>query len=138
MGIIIIIQFMPFYSSDDTAVDSTQDQQTRENKQTFPAESSSIATGAESTVSSQEKEADQVGSSNNGVSTAIKHENAEMIPESSSEAQEKVVTNAVVSSMEVESSSVASAEPSLQVKFSRHLGCVRLTIFRNRNTWNRI
>ncbi|XP_068705462.1 serrate RNA effector molecule homolog isoform X3 [Montipora foliosa] len=101
-------------TSDDTAVDSTQDQQTRENKQTFPAESSSIATGPESTVSSQEKEADQVGSSNNGVSTAIKHENAEMIPESSSEAQEKVVTNAVVSSMEVESSSVASAEPSLQ------------------------
>lgn len=101
-------------TSDDAAVDSTQDQHTKENKQTFPAETSSVAAGVESVVSSHEKDADQVDSSNNGVGTATKREDVEMVPESSSEAQEKVVTHPAVSSMQAESSDVATATPSTQ------------------------
>lgn len=47
----------------------------------------------------------------------MKDEDAEMIPESSSEAQGKMMTPAV-SSMEAESSSVTSVEPSSQVLYA--------------------
>lgn len=92
---------------DDTAADSTQDPHTKESKQTFQAETSSSAQ-AESSSSAQDKGADEVGSSNNGISTVTKHPEGDMIPESSSDAQEKEVL-AVVSSMEAEPS---NAEPS--------------------------
>ena len=92
---------------DDTAADSTQDPHTKESKQTCQAETSS-STQAESSSSVQEKETDEVGSSNNGISTAIKQPEGDMIPESSSDAQEKEVMP-VVSSMEAEPS---NAEPS--------------------------
>ena len=93
--------------TDDTAADSTQDTHTKETKQTFQAETSSSAQ-AESSSSAQEKCTDEVGSSNNGISTATKHPEGDMIPESTSDAQEKEVMP-VVSSMEAEPS---NAEPS--------------------------
>lgn len=99
-------------TSDDTAADSTQDPNSKQTKQTFAAETSS-AIGAQSTSSPPEKHSDEVDSSNNGVREAVKDEDAEMIPESSSEAQGKMMTPAV-SSMEAESSSVTSVEPSSQ------------------------
>ena len=103
-----------FPSTDDTAADSTQDPHTKETKKTFPAETSSIEQ-AESSSPAREKDSNQVGSTDNGVSTATKHQKAEMTPESSSEAQEKV-TVPVVSSMEAESSSASSVEPTTLVK----------------------
>lgn len=102
---------MNFFSTDDTAADSTQDPNTKETKQTFPAETSSIeqAESSSSSVAPPEKDSDLVGSTVNGNNTVTaKQQEAEMIPESSSEAQEKPATP-VVSSMEAEPSSLASS-----------------------------
>lgn len=103
-------------TSDDTAADSTQDPHTKETKQTCQQpETSSCQEPAESSSSSQDKDADQVGSTDNGISTATKHQDVEMVPESSNEAQEKEVTP-VVSSMEAEPSSASSqVQPAEQV-----------------------
>ena len=114
-----------FFSTDDTAADSTQDPNTKETKQTFPAETSSIeqAESSSSSVAPPEKDSDLVGSTVNGNNTlTAKHQEAEMIPESSSEAQEKPET-LVVSSMEAEPSSLASSavEPSTQALSSEEV-----------------
>lgn len=114
-----------FFSTDDTAADSTQDPNTKETKQTFPAETSSIeqAESSSSSVAPPEKDSDLVGSTVNGNNTVTaKHQEAEMIPESSSEAQEKPETP-VVSSMEAEPSSLASSaiEPSTQALSSEEV-----------------
>ena len=106
---------------DDTAADSTQDPHTKQTKQTFQVETSSREQ-AESSSSAQEKDADQVGSTDNGISTAIKHQEAEMIPESSSEAEEKVKMP-VVSSMEAEPSSASSVEPSIPAQPAEQVFC---------------
>ena len=91
--------------ADDTAADSTQDSHTIETKQTFQAETSSREQ-AESSSSVPEKDADQVGSTDNGISGVLKQpEDTEMLPESS-EAQGKVVL-----SMEAEPSSASTFQP---------------------------
>ena len=114
-----------FFSTDDTAADSTQDPNTKETKQTFPAETSSIeqAESSSSSVAPPEKDSDLVGSTVNGNNTVTaEHQEAEMIPESSSEAQEKPEIP-VVSSMEAEPSSLASSavEPSTQALSSEEV-----------------
>ena len=94
--------------ADDTAADSTQGPQTKEAKQTLqPAEASSREQ-AESSSSLAEKDTDQVGSTDNGISSVPQRpaEDVDMLPESSSsEAQGKVV-----SSMEAEPSSASSLQ----------------------------
>ena len=78
-------------STDDTAADSTQGPHTKETKQTFQAETSSIEQ-AESSCSLPEKDADQVGSTDNGIIGVKRDEDVNMFPESSSsEAQGKEV-----------------------------------------------
>ena len=101
---------MNVYSTEDTAADSTQDQNTKE---TFVAETSSIERAESSSSAAPEKDSDLVCSTVNGNSSVTKHQEAEMIPESSSDAQEKTETP-VVSSMEEEPSSASSVEPSTQ------------------------
>ena len=93
--------------TDGTAADSTQEPQTKENNKVFQVETSSREQ-AESSSSAPEKDANQVGSTDNGISTMPKQDDAEMLPEpSSSEAQGMVV------SMEAEPSSVSSLLPQL-------------------------
>lgn len=90
---------------DDTAADSTQDPHTKETRQTFEAETSSIEQ-AESSSSLPEKDADQVGSTDNGIIGVKRDEDVEMLPESSSsEAQGKEVL-----SMEAEPSSASPVQ----------------------------
>ena len=111
-----VLNSIMLFSIDDTAADSTQDPHTKETKQTCQQpETSSCQEPAESSSSSQDKDADQVGSTDNDISTATKHQDVEMVPESSNEAQEKEVTP-VVSSMEAEPSSASSqVQPAEQV-----------------------
>lgn len=88
--------------TDDTAADSTQGPQTKESEQTVQPETSSREQ-AESRSSVVEKDADQVGSTDNGVSSAQqRHEDVEMLPESSSS--------------EAEPSSASSLQPAKQVE----------------------
>ncbi|RMX54629.1 hypothetical protein pdam_00022040 [Pocillopora damicornis] len=88
--------------SDGTPADSTQGLQGKERNQEYEVETSSTEQ-AESSSSVPEKDAYQVGSTDNGTSTMQKEDNSEIFPEpSSSEAQGKVV------SMEAEPSSASS------------------------------
>lgn len=92
--------------TDDTAADSTQGPQTKQTKQTLQAETSS-RDEAESSSSVTEKDADQVGSTDNGIGSLERDKDVEMLPESSSsEAQGKEVL-----SMEAEPSSASSSQP---------------------------
>ncbi|XP_022788107.1 serrate RNA effector molecule homolog isoform X2 [Stylophora pistillata] len=87
--------------SDGTPADSTQGLHGKERKEEFQVETSSTEQ-AESSTSIPGKDAYQVGSTDNGISTMDKHDSSEIFPEpSSSEAQGKVV------SMEAEPSSVS-------------------------------
>ena len=83
---------------DGTPADSTQGLQGKERNQEYEVETSS-AEQAESSSSVPEKDAYQVGSTDNGTSTMQKEDNSEIFPESSSsEAQGKVVSMEAVPS----------------------------------------
>jgi len=125
-------------STDDTAADSTQGPHTKETKQTFQAETSS-SEHAESSSSLPEKDAAQVGSSDNGIIGVERDEDVEMLPESSSsEAQGKEVLL-----MEAEPSSVSPvqaehAEPVEQVRLVLYqmLSCKTVTVSRKLAYYN--
>lgn len=91
--------------SDGTPADSTQGLHGKERKEDFQVETSSTEQ-AESSSSVPAKDAYQVGSTDNGISTMDKLDSKEIFPEpSSSEAQGKVV------SMEAQPSSVSPLPP---------------------------
>ena len=119
-------------STDDTAADSTQGPHKKETKQTFQAETSSREQ-AESSSSLPEKDADQVGSTDNGITGVKRDEDVEMLPESSSsEAQRKEVLPMEAKPSSASPLQAEQAEPVEQVRLvlyqmlSRETGTVSI------------